>query len=213
MCQQVLGTETARFFLNHARDVDIARRLEPVPYQPRNPIDLGRHRPFDVDGAAAPDLAVVHFAPEGRMGPRIVLTDVDMIEVGVEHQRLGLAPARHVSDRVAGIVDPHVGIAELFHLVAHESSNLALVTRQALRLNQTLKEIDTGLEVTHGLVLQQAGRRAEIQARESLSPNYGVRAFGYVASQRRWLPLKLRRGLTLTATSASPRRPESDHRG
>jgi len=83
-CEQA-STYPSYFFLDYCGYVHISRGPRLLCDQTCDPIDLSSQRAFDVDSASPPDLPIMDFTAKRRVLPAVRVTDINMIEVAIQH--------------------------------------------------------------------------------------------------------------------------------
>jgi hypothetical protein len=74
---------------------------------------------------------------------------IDMVEMGVEHDRRRLTPAADEADEISRLVRLNIIVPETFHLFTDELRDLAFLSGQAFGLNQLLNELDASTDIFH----------------------------------------------------------------
>jgi hypothetical protein len=85
MADQVPCAQASNLFLNDSRYINISGRADPLTNQSGNSVDLGGQWALDVHGSPTADSVGVDFSAKGRMGPSGAITDIHVVQVGVEH--------------------------------------------------------------------------------------------------------------------------------
>jgi hypothetical protein len=94
------------------------------------------------------------------MRPAALVTDIDVVEMRVEHHRRRFTPATNQPDHVPHRIGRHLVIAECLHLGCQQGCGLSLLAGQPGRSNQALQELDTSIQVVHRgrMIFEQPAR-------------------------------------------------------
>jgi hypothetical protein len=142
--------EPSDLLLNGARDIDVSGGTRTFGEELSYSINLGGKRPLDVHGSPPPNLAVVYLSLERRIGPSAGVAHIHVVEMGVEHDRGGLASTPNEAEEVSRFIGMDLVVSQLLHLAANHLGELAFSARQALGLDQALCELNTSADIHQG---------------------------------------------------------------
>ncbi len=137
---QFLRAQPADFFLHHGGHVQVAGGTDVLAGQRADGVDHGCQRAFHVSRATSPQPPIVDRAAKRRIGPVFWVAGVHVVHVAVEHHRAARSLAAQQPDDVAPVVNPHLVVAQAFHLGADQRGDVALLAGEAGGLDEPLAE-------------------------------------------------------------------------
>ena len=89
----------------------------------------------------------MNLTSKGGEGPARLVSDIHVVEVGIEHDRRCISLTPDEPDHITCFIFTNLIEPELLHFAVDHTGNLLLPAGKASGLNQALEELDTGFQI------------------------------------------------------------------